>query len=617
MKVRLRDSILLFLSIKPYLIFSYLASRQNPDFDQGLDIDAPQDNAQISNTDSDLKTVANNDIPQTSITPEDGNISEVNNNNLENSVVPPVKNAFDPGGNILPFPVSPDLLDNLQRGVQDLISPPERIPQQPKPKSPHSSHPEQLPESIKNPIQNWDDGCDSDPSKSCEKATAQIIYPRACSAKEDNESVTLTINEMVGGTSKVYISEDKRCGVFFWATKLKRSQIQRLKKMKAIRAIAPDGKIQSYNTPAKINSSSDEQAESPNKGRRLKKRSTVVSRKTSDQRDLAYISTPSGVRLRDTYTLFQEAGIGTTAYILGDGLNPSNDEFTRIPDGSSHRSSIIKDWLYGLGVESTESNQVPMDDETACGASKVAGSREGVAPNADVVIVKVLLEISSYLDGVQKAIEHIADRIKLYPETQGRNVFLFQYGWEVVGQLDANQQALFRQIQTLTDADHQVVVVAAAGFARGGVRYVNSVPALFSVDSKTPIITVGSIAIFSGKKPNKSPMGSAVSLVAPYSVLCAGSAEGNYQVHMQGTGVSASIVAGLMLYFMSLEADGVGDWITQSLNVPKTARAYLRSKAFRRRDDEDLAVWNGLSPLAGDDGTYGWIPFAPESPGPN
>lgn len=606
MKVRLRDSILLFLSIKPYSIFSYIVSRQNPDFDQGLDIDAPQDNAQISNIDSDLKIVANNDIPQTSITPEDGNITEVNNN-LENSVVPPMKNALDPDGNVLPFPFSPDLLDNLHRGVEDLISPPKRIPQQPKPKSPHSSHPEQLPESIKNPIQNWNDGCDSNPSKSCEKATPQIIYPRACSAKEENESVTLKINEMVGGTSKVYISEDKRCGVFFWATKLKRSQIQRLQKMKAIRAIAPDGKIQSYNTPA----------ESPNKGRRLKKRSTVVSRKTSNERDLSYISTPSGVRLRDTYTLFQEAGTGTTAYILGDGLNPSNDEFTRIPDGNSHRSSIIKDWLYGLGVQSTESNQVPMDDETACGASKVAGSHEGVAPNADVVIVKIRVEISSYLDGVQKAIEHIADRIKLYPETRGRNVFLFQYGWEVAGQMDANQRALFRQIQTLTDADHQVVVVAAAGFARSGVRHVNSVPALFSVDSRTPIITVGSITVFTGKRPNASPMGSAVSLVAPHSAFCAGSAEGNFMVHMQGTGVSASIVAGLMLYFMSLEADGVGDWITQSLNVPKTARTYLRSKAFRRKDDEDLAVWNGLSPFAGDDGTYGWIPFAPEPPGPN
>lgn len=614
MRVRISDFLLFLVSIKNPLALSHLVSRQDPNLDLDPDTLAPQENAQDGDTDADLAIVASNDLPQTSTLTENGNNSENNdeNENAKTNLVPPAKYALDPEGNVLPFPISPELFENLQRGIDNLISPPVSIPQSPKKENPPSTHPDELPQGIQNPEPTRNDGCDPNSPKSCAEATAQIIYPRACSAVEENESVTLTLNKMVGGTSKVYISEDRRCGVFFWATKLKPPQIRKLKKMRAVRAIAPDGKIESYSTRANPNPETGESTDSSYKSR-LKKRITVQSETTSSERDLAYISTPYGAKLGETYTHFPEAGLGTTAYVLGEGLNPSNFEFTRIPDRGT-RFSAIKDWLYGLGVDATQSNQVPGDDETACGASKVAGLTDGVAPEADLIIVKILVQISSYLDGVQKVINHLEDRLRIHPEVLGRNVFLIQYGWEVLGQLDINQRALQDKIKILMDDKHQVVVVAAAGFAKRGIHYVNSVPALFSLNSETPVIAVGSISQFVGNRPEESPIGDAVSIVAPYNVICAGSEQGNFMVHMRGTGVSAAIVAGMVLYFMSLEAEGVGDWITGSLNVPKTAKAYLRLKAYKRKKGQDLAAWNGLSPVPGDDGNHGWNAFAPGAP---
>lgn len=600
----------LVLSAKNAFPLSELVPSQDLDFDNTASIFDPQDDGQSINNGfnsiSEPMEVAAN--PNTPIA------CDPTENENNNSLNPSSQDTLDPTEDIASLTPVPGVIDYLQQGaqklkreLQNLVYPAASDLESLKTNDAPSKHNGVCPQVLENPQRTSEENCGGlNPSKSCEIATAQIIYPKACGATTENESITKTLHQMVGGSSKVHISRDKTCGIFFWATKLKRSQIQRLQKLKSVHTIAPDGKIESYSKQTKSANVADGSEISTSKSRRLRKRDAVRSRSSSPQRDLAYISTPPGAKISERYTYFAEAGRTTTGYVLGDGLNPHNDEFLR--NGGRSRGSVIKDWLFGLGADPTQSNQLEEDHETACYASKIAGEEEGVAPEADLVIVKVLIEISSYLDGIQKIIEHVEDRIQIYPQVKGHNVLLLSYGWNIgpSGRMDANQAALQWKLRKLMDADHQVVVVAAAGLANDQLSQVNSVPALFSLNSETPVITVGSINQFTGARPGASPIGNAIKIAAPYTASCASSTAGRSLVYMRGTGVSAAIVAGLVLNFMSLEANGVGDWLTRSPNVPATARRYLLRKAYRRNPQQQLAVWNGLSPIPGEGGTYGW-----------
>lgn len=561
------------------------------------------------------ETAADQTVLSNCVSSEDGDDSGGINEFKEDSLAQSTTTSLDADESIAGFSSLYGTVKYLRREVENMLSPYASESVSLKKNESPSTSPAICPQKVPNPRSRSNDICDPRNSKSCEKATAQIIYPRACGATEDNNSVTSTLHQMVGGTSKVGISRDKRCGIFFWATKLKPSQVQRLKKLNAVGAVAPDGKLQSYIQKAKSAQASDEFTDFPAKSRRLKKRSNVVSQKTSSDRDLAYISQPYGMRLGDKYTHFSEAGRGTTAYIVGDGVNPLNDEFIRNSNIGRGQRSIITDWLFGLGARSTESTQsgessIENSDMTSCAASKVAGETEGVASEASLVVVKILVDISSYLDGIQKVIDHLRDRLRLSPGVKGHNVLLLLYGWTFEDRFDVHQRKLKQLIETLMSSELQVVVVTAAGTGDDEVVHVDSVPAMYSMDEKTPLITVGGINQFTGARPWGTPTGSAVTIVAPYGAVCAGNGRDSYNVHLRGTGVSASIVAGLILYFMSLEADGVGQWMTSSRNVPLTARTYLLLKGYSRGEGQDRAAWNGLSPDPGASGTHGWDAFA-------
>lgn len=441
-----------------------------------------------------------------------------------------------------------------------------------------------------------DDGCRIDHNtERCEVASATLIYSRTCKATTDNHLVTLELNKMVG--SVVRVSNIKGCGVFFWFAKLKPSQANRVAKFKAVRGISPDGKMDYYGTigkPVQTNSK-----------KRLKRDNAVP--RTNRGSDLAHLSTaPQRACDHQTYTFFQSAGqatIGgtrrrTVAYVLGDGVNEYNYDILRIPTVLGSRTSIVDGWLYGMGTVQQETIEASNRHLTTCLISKIAGVFFGVASEASIVMVKVLDEISSFLDGLIQIISDIGFGNQ---RAAGFTVVSISHGWKST--TDRNLDAMRRLFEILEGLG--VVIVCAAGkLERGGGTDVSTYPALWSTRSDMSIITVSSVDQFTESTPYWAPTGDGVTVSAPGFCTCATSDSGPSTVKGLGTPVSASLVTGLLLAFAALE--DVGPKLRSYLNVPRAFKAYLLRKAYVRRGGSALSVWNGLSAEITDQ----WIPDA-------
>ena len=443
-----------------------------------------------------------------------------------------------------------------------------------------------------------DDECRIDQkTKRCEVATAMLVYSKACKATADNHLVTLELIKMVGSIARVYISNIKGCGVFFWFARLKPSHVAQLAKFKAVRGVAPDGKIEYYGTTGK--------PAQPASKSRLRKRDVVVTRSNRGS-DLSHISTAPHRRSdHKTYTFFKSAGQATiegtqrrtVAYVLGDGVNEYNYDILRLPTVLGSRKSVINWWLYARGAVKRKTIEASDRHLTTCLISKIAGVLYGVASEADIIMVKITNDISSFLDGL---IEIISDIGFGNQQAAGFTVVSISQSWK--NPTEINLAAMKRLIKTLEGLG--VVIVCAAGKIEQEGMPVNSYPALWSQRSDMSIITVGSIDQFTETTPYWSPTGDAVTVSAPGFCDCATSDPGQGITKALGTSVSASLVTGMLLAFAALE--DVGPKIRSYQNIPKAFKAYLLRKAYVRRGASALAVWNGLSAEISDQ----WIPDA-------
>lgn len=434
----------------------------------------------------------------------------------------------------------------------------------------------------------------------CEVARPMLVYSRTCEAATDNDQVTLELIKMVGSAAGVHASKIKGCGIYFWFVKLKRSQVSRLSKFKAVRGIAPDAKIEHYGITGK--QASPKEPAIRKSGNRLRKRDRISTR-LNQGGDLAHISTaPGRYSGHNVYTFFRSAGMTaggrrTIAYVLGDGVNEENFEMQRLPTSLNPRTSVISRWAYGLGVDRRRTIEAQDRHITSCLISKIAGARNGVASEADVVMVKVLHECSSFMDGLIEVINDIKNQNR---DVAGFTVVSISHGWRAERISSLNIEGMKKLLQTLESLG--VVIVCAAGKNEQVSDPVNTYPALWSRETDMSIITVGSIQQLGERTPYWSPTGDAVTVSAPGFCDCATSLPGRSMIKGMGTSISSSLVTGLVLAFAALE--DVRPKLRAYPNVPRAFKAYLVRKAYVRRGGSALAVWNGLSGEITDQ----WIP---------
>lgn len=457
-------------------------------------------------------------------------------------------------------------------------------------------------------------GCRVDPKTNrCEAAVAMLVYSKTCKATGDNHLVTLELIKMIGSSARLHISQIKGCGVFFWYTKLRPSQVSHLVKFRGVRGIAPDGKIEHYGKTG--NQASSKTPVKAGSRHRLRKRDSVVTR-LNQGKDLAYISTAPNTRGDPLkYTYFRSAGQATiegtqrraVSYVIGDGVAEDNVDLRRTSTVFGSRTSVVSWWLYARGVVRQKTIEAQVRDLTTCSISKIAGSNFGVANEGEVVMVKVLNEISSFLDGL---VEIINDLRSASRDMAGFTVVSIEHGWKQQGSSQINLLAMKQLLKTLESLG--VVIVCAAGKVDQGsetqddpaLKYVSTFPARWSQEPGMSIITVGSIHQYTEQIPYWSPIGSAVTISAPGFCDCATSDPRNPVTKALGTSVSSSIVVGMLLAFAALE--DVGPKLRAYQNIPRAFKAYLLRKAYVRQGGSVLTAWNGLS----SEMTSQWIPDA-------
>lgn len=441
----------------------------------------------------------------------------------------------------------------------------------------------------------------ANPSSTCkEPAHKVIIYSVSCAATADNDFITQTIISFVG-LEGYHASLDRLCGVSFWATSLTLDQIQSIRKLKGVRGVTPDGEVIDVgfrDRQERTQSDSfrkNNQAEKKKK-KRIYKRDTVISR-SNEEKDLAFLSTAKHWELKPRYYYFGNAGRGTMIYHVSFGVEENDPEFI------AH--SNIQRWLYGMDTIPYKTDDSAHATGT-CALSKSIGDTFGVANLAWATEVKVAHSISSLLSGMQEAINDLDS--KPIETVAGWTVLETALGWEFddpdVQNSDLNVEHL-RQMLFILSTKYQVLVVVPAGnhYANEDrYRGISRVPALYSLDGTLSVMTVGAVDQATGLPLAWSGEGMALTVSAPGSGRCSGR-DGNSDLY-GGTNLASSIVAGLALYFLSL--DDVGPQIRAEENIPQALRRYILSKAYARPGTAVKSVSNGINP--NDPDNYGWIP---------
>ena len=442
----------------------------------------------------------------------------------------------------------------------------------------------------------------ANPSSTCEKiAYRVIIYPMTCSATADNNAITQIILGFVG-IGGYYASLDRQRGVSFWATSLTLDQSERLRKTKGVKGVAPDGIVTNVSSrkrqKQKQNQDISVNNNRPEKRNRIKKRDGITSR-LNKEKDLAFLSTAKHWILRPIYYYFRKAGRGTMIYSLNFGVEENHPEFTA--------NSNIQNWLYGRDAIVYRSDD-DIHASGTCNLSKSIGSTLGVSNLAWATVVKVARSISSYLSGFQVVINDLDQKP---PETvQGWTVFETSLGWELddpdIENDELNQDFLKRMLSILSNEYKMVVVVPAGnydGINLGQDRYqdISRIPALYSTEETLSVITVGAVDQGTGHPFIWSNGGTALTISAPGTGTCAG--RDNNKIDNEGTNNASSIIAGLALYFLSLE--DMGPQIRGEVNMAQALEKYIVGIAYERPDTTVKSAFNGLNP--NDPNDFGWV----------
>lgn len=455
---------------------------------------------------------------------------------------------------------------------------------------------------------------DAETPNRCDTRSPMIIYPKICN-HEKNQIITNALQNIPGRQGHLYISQDS-CGVFLWRDELTRSEIGKLREDlvvdDAILAILPDQildvdpsglpRSQSQKRDFKKTRESKLPGEVPDNlifvSNTNPKGINLINLK---DKWAEFQSTPSsgdGFAYQKDYLYFARSGQDVKIYMFGSGVRESAADFRRqISDTES--TSIIDKWIFAMQTDQTREDDSFQGSGT-CRTSVGVGKYHGVVENSRLVVVKCAISLSSFLDGIVKT--------KLDIESTG----LGARGFTVVSidrgflpRGDEHERQLKVLMRRLT-LELQVVVVAQSGQDNMYARDVDQIPALWSLDDRTNIITAGAILSrpgeLWGRRTIMTKEGPAITVSAPGDVYCAarGGDDRDHTPHrsehhpnLGGTPAAGAMVAGLAAYFLSLE--DLGPLIrAQSPFIVKAVKDVIVYFAFPRFEGGPLAIGNGV-----------------------
>lgn len=571
------------------------------------------------------------------------------------------------------FKTGGDIIQNLE-DLPELFETPE--PSTPPPK-PHSN-----PSSLNRPSNNYDikieqdqqapilgpptpNNCDpnspASSSRSCERATSQVIYPRKCA---HNDELTAALNDVIRPkVVKTYI--DNTCGVSFYSASLTSAQKAQIQKIKGIKGVARNIKISQASTlksskkkasaknwksteededsadgekdPISLNNDGDEDElgqsadvadmNGPNDLNidtalpdYILKRNEFdyVTARPDRKGNLAFISTPASRRISAQYVSFRKSGHGTRLYLICSGVDASHETFFRAPfraasegaaggaAGGERSEPVIKGQLIA-----EEAVPFGVIDESytdgTCAASVSVGDPFGVTLYPDIIVVKIGQTMVSFLSGflgVLNDLDAAARRNPSKPLIGYTVVEAFGY-WQHTVNMDPS---MLRELVVHEDqarhyisrliTEWQALVVVPATSGHPENPNIDTFPALLSLYEEFPIIVTGAVNL-DGTAARWSPTGPQLTVSAPGRAVCAGLA--GVDTELSTPVIAAAHVVGLALYFLSL--DGLGRKLRETQSTPKAVRDFILHKAQERRGGP-RAIWNGLDPYAA--GDYGW-----------
>lgn len=493
----------------------------------------------------------------------------------------------------------------------------------------------------------------SDPS--CQSATSQIIYPRKC---EQSDALTSAINDVIKPkVVKSFI--DNRCGVSFYSASLTQIEKSEISKMKSVKIVATNRKIDGpqilrdpnpirvpddQNDPGvdmkkslkndqktdaedslanvdnlQLNDRTDSNVDATSPDFKIKRNiiDYVIERADGLMGNLAFISTPIRRKLLNRYLSFRKSGHGTRLYLMCSGVDATHRTFLREPfvetPGAAAQNgrseAVIKSQINAVG---TTPFGIPDENymEGTCTASIAIGDPFGVTLYSDLVVVKIVPTVESFMDGWLQVLNDLENQALRNPSRplEGYTVVETHHSWFESRdmstrerlELMAHEEQVEQYLSSLITDWQVVVVVSAASNSQENSGRIDTFPAHLSTQEEFPIIVVGAVKI-DGSREAFSPGGAALTISAPSRALCAG-IDGNDEQSLYGTVIAAAHVGGLALYFLSL--GGLGDEIRARKPVARTLRDFMLYKAYPRAENWPLAIWNGLNSYI--PGSYGW-----------
>lgn len=396
-------------------------------------------------------------------------------------------------------------------------------------------------------------------------------------------------------------------GISYWVAKLTPEQADVIKKRaEAVKAVERDSKYASDGfgvTSATAGVQKRMRAPVMQKRARLKKRATLqVTKQPTQDLSLSFISTPRGQTNSRTYTYLQSTGRGIRIYLIGRGYYSAGlDEF----------AGLDVKWIFATGTSSSEIDETNEQVGT-CAASKILGRNFGVMKGREVelTIVKITPEVSSFLDALGKIIEKLERWLGVKQPVGGYAIVCIHYGWlensptaqdtrtafenKMVAAITASQME--RLISELVRMN--VVIVTASGQDERNdfPDTIDILPAKFASDHD--IITVGAVYATddpdtNGRRYGWSHGAENVVVSAPGSGRCVSRTNpSGFQV-ADGTGISTTLVTGLVAYYLSLP--DLGNHLRGFDNIPHAVIQYLDYKSYPRFGAVE-SIWNGLDP---------------------
>ncbi|KAH8705522.1 hypothetical protein BGW36DRAFT_422075 [Talaromyces proteolyticus] len=439
-------------------------------------------------------------------------------------------------------------------------------------------------------------------------STIYLIIPTDSASSSDRNSFQSTLEDQVG-KSNVQASANDAIGVGFWRAPLNSTQVKSFSSNPVVYYVTPDKLISldDINDPGSDNESASDVSvrsftpdsrgylaknkkdvdnledvpESPS----INKRASPIQQKNVPK-EMVIISQAKDTildLLPDVYQYDPAGGKGITVYVVDTGATPSHPEYTNIPG--------TKRWLFPGFGKTPDRDQDDKWGHGTCVLSKAVGPSYGIAKNSDVVIVKLQADrkgkgfnilTSTFMDALVEIRSDIEKR-----NLQGKAVINFSIRVSMESS-DRSLPTIRKVLKEIIDMDVPVVMASGNNAEEPGRQTVDSYPQLFAKDIPS-IILVGAVDN-TGATGGFSQGGDLVSVWAPgVGVNCALNTGGSQK--RTGTSYSSPQVAGLIAYFMSLPANGLG--APGSGQIPINAKKLLiNSASYPRKSGGDRVIWN-------------------------